>query len=186
MAGEIDSYKGKNYAGKEARLFKEWEMMDRRYKDDKQCEYIIRKRNGAGLPVVLDIVFNIKTIVGVEPADEKGLQKPVFGNEHVMRITLPNNYPSADGQPDFKFITPVWHPNIRYFGDFKGRVCLNTRDHGVHTPLINYIDKVISYLTYEDYHAKNEYPYPEDLEVAEWVLTQAEPQEWLNFNQEES
>lgn len=184
MPREIDNYKGMNYSGKDTRLFKEWEMIDQRYRDDKQCEYIIRRRNGAGLPIVFDIIFNIKTIIGVESADEQGLQKPIFGKEHKMRITLPNNYPAADGQPDFMFTTNVWHPNIQYYGDFKGHVCLNTHDHGVHTHLVNYIDRVIGYLTYEDYHAKNEYPYPQDLEVAEWVLNQAETQGWLPFEQD--
>jgi hypothetical protein len=105
----------------------------------------------------------------------------VFGNEHVMRITLPNKYPSADGKPDFKFTTDIWHPNVRFFGDFKGHVCLNLPDSGVTTSLVEYIDRVEKYLTYEDYFALNEYPYPEDNIVAEWVLQQAEPNHWLNF-----
>jgi len=184
MARDIDSFRGGNYSGRDARLFNEWEMIDRRYQDDDQCEYIIRKRNVANLPIMYDIVFNVKTITGVEPPDEQGLQRPIFGKEHTMRITLPNNYPGSDGKPEFMFITEVWHPNIRYFGDFKGRVCLNPNDRSVYTPLVEYIDTVISFLTYEDYHAENEYPYPEDLEVAEWVLNQAEPQGWLSFEQD--
>jgi len=184
MEREIDIYKEKNFTGKDARLFKEWEMLDRRYENDKQGAYIIRKRNGLGLPIVFDIIFNVKTIIGVKQEDDSNLRKPIFGNEHVMRITLPNNYPSADGQPEFKFTTDVWHPNIRYYGDFKGRVCLNTGDSGVHTHLVDYIDRVIDYLTYIDYHAKNEYPYPEDLDVAEWVLKQGEPHGWVQFEQD--
>jgi len=183
MSREIEDYRGKKYSGHDTRIFKEWEMMDQRYRGDKQCEYIIRKRNGAGLPIVFDIIFNIKSIIGVEEADDQGLQKPIFGNEHIMRIKLPNNYPDAHSQPEFDFTTNVWHPNIQYSGDFKGHVCLNTTDHGVYTSLVTYIDRVIDYLTYEDYLAKNEYPYPQDLEVAEWVLTQAEPQGWIPFTQ---
>jgi hypothetical protein len=166
-------------------LFKEWERIDRRYGNDSQGDYIIRKRNGMGLPIVYDIVFNVRSIVGVKQEENTDLRKPVFGKEHVMRITLPNNYPGADGQPEFKFTTDVWHPNIRYFGDFKGRVCLNTADAGVQTPLVDYIDRVIDYLTYTDYHARNEYPYPEDLDVAEWVLKQGEPNGWVQFRQSE-
>jgi len=183
MEREIDSYKDKNFVGKDARLFKEWEMIDKRYFNDEQSEYIIRKRNGLGLPIVYDIVFNIKSIIGVEEPDEQGLKKPIFGKGHIMRISLPNNYPGADGQPEFMFTTPVWHPNIRFFGDFKGRVCLNTSDHGAQTRLVDYIDRVTKYLTYEDYHAKNEYPYPEDLDVSEWVITQGEPNKWVYFEQ---
>jgi ubiquitin-protein ligase len=183
MIKEIEMYKERNHVGKDARLFKEWEMIDRRYENSNQGSYIIRKRNGLGLPIVFDIIFNVKTIIGVQQPDETGMQKPVFGNSHVMRISLPNNYPSADGQPEFMFTTDVWHPNVRFFGDFKGRVCLNTGDSGVQTHLVDYIDRVISYLMYEDYHARNEYPYPEDLDVAEWVLKQAEPKGWVNFDQ---
>ena len=184
MSREIDEYRGKKYTGRDARLFKEWERIDRRYENDQQVKYIIRNRNGMKLPVTYDIIFNIKSIVGVEQANEAGLQKPIFGKQHVMRITLPNNYPGADGLPDFTFTTDVWHPNIQYFGDFKGHVCLNQADSGVRTRLIDYIDRVINYLTYEDYHAVNEYPYPQDKTVAEWVLEQGEPQNWLHFEQD--
>jgi hypothetical protein len=183
MEREIENFKQKNFSGKDARLYKEWEMIDRRYYDNKHGSYIIRKRNGLGLPIVLDIIFNVKSIIGVKPEESTGLLKPVFGKEHIMRITLPNNYPSADGQPEFVFTTDVWHPNVRFYGDFKGRVCLNTGDSGVHTHLVDYIDRVVDYLKYEDYHAKNEYPYPEDLDVAEWVLKQGEPNGWVVFNQ---
>jgi len=184
MTREIEQFKGKSFHGKDARLFKEWEMIDRRYENDRQGSYIVRKRNGLGLPIAFDIIFNVKTIIGVTLPDEKGFQTPLFGNEHIMRITLPNNYPSSDGQPEFMFSTNVWHPNIRYFGDFKGRVCLNPGDSGVQTHLVEYIDRVIDYLTYEDYHAKNEYPHPEDLDVAEWVLKQGEPNGWVQFEQD--
>jgi len=183
MEREINSYKDRNFVGKDARLFKEWQLLDRRIENSSELAYIIRKRNGTGLPIVFDIIFKVKSIVAVSKEENSDLQKPVFGNEHVMRITLPNNYPSADGQPEFVFTTDVWHPNIRYYGDFKGRVCLNTGDSGVHTHLIDYIERVIDYLKYEDYHAKNEYPYPEDLDVAEWVLKQGEPNGWVVFAQ---
>jgi len=180
----IDKHRGIKYIGKDARLFNEWEKIDERFKDDGQVSYIIRKRNALDLPTEYDIYFNIKTITGVEEADEQGLQKPIFEKkEHEMRITLPNNYPGAEVL--FTFRTPVWHPNIRYFGDFKGHVCLNQRDNGVFTSLVEYIDRVIHYLLYEDYHAINDYPYPEDLEVAKWVREQAEPQGWLQFKQDE-
>jgi len=183
MQREIDTYRRNNYRARDARLFYEWELIDKRYCNDKQASYIIRRRNGLGLPVKYEFIFTVKSIIGVKEPDETGLQHPIFGNEHKMSITIPNNYPEVNGQPEFMFTTDVWHPNIRYFGDFRGRVCLNTVDSGTQTNLITYIDRVISYLTYEDYHAKNEYPYPEDLDVAEWVLKQAEPNGWLNFDQ---
>lgn len=182
---ELEQYRDKIKPGRETRLFKEWESIDDFLENTEEISYIIRKRNPTGIPLVYDIIFDVNSIVGVEEPDEQGLQKPIFGKRHVLRINIPNNYPSTDGgYPDFKFTTDVWHPNIRYFGDFKGRVCLNFEDSGTFTMLSDYIDKIHYYLLYQDYHALNEYPYPEDQIVAQWVLEQAEPQGWLNFCEE--
>ncbi len=179
---ELEKYRNKIKAGRETRLFKEWENIDNYIQNHPEVSYIIRKRNPTGIPLIYEISFNIRSIVDVENTDEKGFQKPIFGDRHVLRITIPNNYPSVDGGfPDFRFTTNVWHPNIRFFGDFKGRVCLNFEDSGTFTSLSEYIDKIVDYLRYTDYHALNEYPYPEDQTVAQWVLEQAEPQGWLNF-----
>jgi ubiquitin-protein ligase len=181
---EIDTYRNKINPGRETRLFNEWEKIDAQYSEhNREISYIIRKRNPTGIPIMYDIVFRINTIVGVKTRDECGLQKPLFGNKHILRIKLPNNYPSVEGgYPDFKFSTDVWHPNVRYFGDFKGRVCLNYADAGAETNLVDFIEKVAEYLKYFDYHAINEYPFPEDSIVAQWVLEQAEPQNWLRFH----
>ena len=181
MQREIDLYNKSDFTGRNLRLFKEWEMIDKRYINDREIFYVIRKRNAINLPIVYEIIFSLKSIIGVESRNEQGLQKPIFGNQHKLRIELPNNYPSMDGQPEFKFISDVWHPNIRFFGDFKGRVCLNLADSGSYTNIVEYIDRIKDYLTYKDYYAVNEYPYPEDLEVAEWVIKQAEPNGWLYF-----
>ena len=142
--------------------------------------YTITKRSPSGLPLAYEITFHIQTITGVEQPDAIGLQKPVFGDTHILRITIPNNYPSADGgYPDFKFVTDVWHPNIRFYGEFKGHVCLNFENCGTSTPLVEFISKVAAYLRYDEYHALDEEPYPEDQTVARWVREQAEPQGWL-------
>ena len=142
--------------------------------------YTITKRTPSGLPLAYEITFHIKSITGVEDPDGQGLQKPVFGDTHILRITIPNNYPSADGgYPDFKFVTDVWHPNVRFFGAFKGHVCLNFESSGTSTSLAEFIGKVAAYLRYDDYHALDEEPYPEDQTVAQWVREQAEPQGWI-------
>ncbi len=184
MPREIDNYRGKINPGRETRLFNEWDKIDNYYAINSEISYIIRKRNPNGIPLAYDIIYQMKSIVGVENSDSRGLKKPVFGQKHILRITLPNNYPSVDGgYPEFKFSTDVWHPNIRYFGDdfIKGRVCLNFEDSGAETSLVDYIERIADYLRYIDYHAENEYPYPEDQNVAQWVLEQAEPEGWLNF-----
>jgi hypothetical protein len=188
MAREIDEYKKKRFIGRNARLLREWDAIDMKLKNSKTISYIIRKRNGDGLPIIYEIIFNIKSFCNVEPADEKGLEKPFFHNEFYLRINIPNNYPSVDSKLEFIFRTTdnmgneiphPWHPNIRFFGDFAGRVCLNTKACGTYTDLAWYIDRVASYLRYEKYHALNTPPYPEDNKVAEWVLQQGEPNGWI-------
>lgn len=185
---EVDNYKDKHYIGRNARLLNEWISIDERYMHHPEVSYIIRKRNAEGLPVVYEIVFNIKSFCGVEEPDENGLQHPLFHDEFIMRINIPNNYPSIDSKLEFKFLSKnqigmeiphPWHPNIRYFGDFAGLVCLNTNACGSYTDLAFYINRVVSYLKYEKYHALNTPPYPQDNKVAEWVLEQGEPQHWI-------
>ena len=171
----------------------EWMSIDERYMHNPEVSYIIRKRNAEGLPVIYEIIFNIKSFCGVEEADENGWQRPLFHDEFIMRIIIPNNYPGVDSKLEFKFLTQTptgfkiphpWHPNIRYFGDFAGLVCLNTNACGSYTDLSFYINRVVSYLKYEKYHALNTPPYPQDNKVAEWVLDQAEPNGWITELQE--
>ena len=179
---EVDYYKDKVRPGRETRLYNEWRMIDADYSSNDEISYAISKHTPSGIPVTYEITFLIKSIIGVEDMDVNGLQKPIFGEKHILHINLPNNFPSAEGgYPEFKFVTDVWHPNIRFFGDFKGHVCLNFDSSGVSTTLSEHIHKITGYLRYEEYYAMNEYPYPEDQNVARWVLEQAEPQGWLNF-----
>ena len=113
---------------------------------------------------------------------------PVFATGYQMRIDLPDGYPSVDAPPTFRFLThtdqgqPIphpWHPNIRYFGDFAGRVCINMPD--TYCDLAWGVERVALYLHYDIYHAICEPPYPEDLKVASWVIRQAEPNGWTVF-----
>jgi hypothetical protein len=96
---------------------------------------------------------------------------------------LPNNYPAADGNPIFTFRTDVWHPNIRYSGNFKGHVCLTIKEMGVMASLKTLVIRVERYLKYQLFHAENVYPYPEDQYVAEWVREEALPNRWTEFSQ---
>jgi hypothetical protein len=107
-----------------------------------------------------------------------------------MRIDLPVGYPCVDSPPSLQFVVcdnrgnavpHPWHPNIRYFGEFAGRVCINMAD--TYTDLLWGVRRVASYLRYETYHALLESPYPEDLKVATWVMRQGEPNGWLLFEQ---
>ena len=178
----IDFYKDKVKPGRDTRLYNEWKMMDEAYSSHDAISYNVTKRSPSGMPLAYKITFRLKSITGVQEADGQGLQKPVFGDKHVLQITIPNNYPSADGgYPDFKFLTDVWHPNIRFFGEFKGYVCLSFENSGISTSLVEYVGKVAAYLRYDEYHALDEEPYPEDQTVAQWVREQAEPRKWMIF-----
>lgn len=167
----------------------EWAELDSFCRKQKHIDYTVRKRNPIGLPTEYQIYFRVTSIVGIE--NTKPPRKPVFGHRHTMLITLPNNYPSATGNPEFRFVTNgkdymfvPWHPNIRYSGAFEGRVCLNSKDMGVKSKLKDLIKRVDMYLRYQLYHAANIYPYPEDQNVAEWVREEAEPNKWLSFEDE--
>jgi hypothetical protein len=56
---------------------------------------------------------------------------------------------------------------------------------GVMASLKSLVLRVEQYLKYQDYHAQNTYPYPEDQNVAEWVREEAEPNGWTRFPQDE-
>ena len=107
-----------------------------------------------------------------------------------MMLELPTGYPGVDAPPSLNFLTvdssgqPIphpWHPNIRYFGAFAGKVCINMAD--TYTDLLWGVERVASYLRYDTYHAIMEPPYPEDLKVAAWVRHQGEPNGWIYFEQ---
>lgn len=186
----INSYEPKKLQPRDACLWREWKELDELCTKRKaesanprepSISYIIRRRNAMGLPTEYEIWYRVWSIVGVE--DTPPPRKPNFGNLHKMSIVLPNNYPSADGNPIFTFKTDVWHPNIRYSGNFKGHVCLTIKEMGVMASLKTLVLRVERYLKYQLYHAQNIYPYPEDQYVAEWVREEAEPNGWTTFSQ---
>lgn len=192
MNDVINNFNLKKLAPRDACLWKEWKELDNLCSKRKaesanprepSISYIIRKKNAVGLPTEYEIWYRVKSIVGVEGTIAP--RKPVFGHLHKMSIVLPNNYPSADGNPIFTFRTDVWHPNVRYSGSFKGHVCLTIKEMGVMASIKDLVLRVERYLKYQLYHAKNTYPYPEDQNVAEWVREEAEPNGWTRFSQTE-
>lgn len=187
----INKFNQKELSGRDARLLQEWRELDALCAKRKQTSpnprkpsisYIIRKKNIMGLPTEYEIWYRCKSIVGVK--DTPIPREPIFGNLHKMSIVLPNNYPSADGNPIFTFRTNIWHPNIRYSGSFKGHVCLTIKEMGVLAALKDLVLRVEQYLKYSLYHAENTYPYPEDQNVAEWVREEGEPNGWTRFGQD--
>lgn len=182
-------------SGRNRRLLNEWRRLEERFSGRRDIAVSVEERNAAGLPVRYRVDYRIHSICGVgqpERLGEKGVSNPpLFADEFRMDITLPAAYPCVDGAPVFRFLTsgedgtPIphpWHPNIRYFGEMAGRVCLNQDD--TYTELAWGVDRVAQYLRYDVYHAVCEPPYPEDMQVAAWVIRQGEPNEWIYFDQD--
>lgn len=185
-------FESRQLTGRNRRLLYEWKALDRAVEHRGGIDYCITKRNAQGLPTEYVITYRMRSICGVERIErlnEPGVSNPpIFASEFSMRIVLPPNYPCVDAPVEFRFLTqdsagnPIphpWHPNIRYFGEFAGRVCLNTPD--TYAGLDWCVDRVARYLSYERYHAVQEPPYPEDFKVAEWVVRQGEPNDWICF-----
>ncbi len=191
MNPAISKIDEKKLKGRDARLFLEWKELDALCEKRKResanpfkpsLSYIIRRKTPTGLPTEYEILYRCKSIIGVE--GEEKPRKPIFGDLHKMSVILPNNYPSADGNPIFTFISDIWHPNIRYSGSFKGHVCLTIKEMGVLASIKDLVLRVERYLKYQMYHAQNTYPYPEDQGVAEWVREEGEPNGWVKFAQD--
>ena len=181
-------------SGRNRRLLHEWRTLEDRFGARKDVDVQVAACNAAGLPVRYRVNYRLHSICGVEQVErlgERGVENPpLFADEFRMVIELPVNYPCVDGAPVFRFLTadeqgsPVphpWHPNIRWFGQMAGRVCLNMGD--TYTDLAWGVDRIALYLRYDLYHAVQEPPFPEDLQVAAWVIRQGEPREWIYFEQ---
>lgn len=184
----------KQLSGRNRRLLYEWINLDQSLEKRNEIKYQISKRNAQGLPTEYLITYYIYSIQGVERIDwlnQPGESNPpIFASTFQMQISLPINYPCVDGPAEFRFLTHdatgkkiphPWHPNIRYFGEFAGRVCLNALNS--HTSLAWCVDRAALYLRYDLYHAIQESPYPEDPKVARWIIQQGEPNEWIFFDQ---
>ena len=120
-------------------------------------------------PEVYQITYFLKSIVGLDAREA-----PIYGCKHQMEIILPAGYPTTAGA-QCKMLTPVWHPNIKWEGKYKGRICVNVKEFGANYYIDDLVLRVGSILQYQNYHAKNEQPFPEDPKVAQWVREYAEP-----------
>lgn len=117
------------------------------------------------------IHYHLKSIVGVEPET----QAPIYGDHHIVEISLPKAFPIEGARIYAK--TDLWHPNIKWSGRYKGRVCGNLDSFGKMYTMDLLVRRIGHILQYKNYHADKEIsPYPEDFEVADWVIEIGEPQ----------
>ena len=183
-------FRDKPLSGRNRRLLYEWQKMEEGLSVRSDIRWGVKRTNAEGLPVCYQVEYLIRSICGVtdvERLGEKGVEnKPLYADHFRMIVELPDAFPCVDGAPVFQFLTedeegnPLphpWHPNIRFSGSMAGRVCLNRTD--TFTDLVWGVKRVATYLTYERYHALAEPPYPEDMQVASWVIRQAEPKGWI-------
>ena len=183
-------FRDKPLSGRNRRLLHEWQQMSEQLSARNDILWSVRRTNAEGLPVSYLVDYHIRSICGVtdvERLGENGMEnRPLYAECFRMVIDLPDAFPCIDGAPVFRFLTedeeghPIphpWHPNIRFFRPMAGRVCLNRTD--TYTDLVWGVKRIATYLTYERYHAVAEPPYPEDMQVAAWVIRQAEPKGWI-------
>jgi len=164
--------------GRQRRRLYEWEQLKKLLRKHDDIVIEVTASDGDGIPTAYAVEFHIHSISGVE---QDG--KPIFADLFTMELVLPEDYPQVDAPPRFRFVgdTLPWHPNIRYFGEMAGRVCLNQLN--TFADLAWGVERISLYLRYELYHALQEPPYPEDLKVAEWVRHIGEPNNYVFFDQ---
>lgn len=120
------------------------------------------------IPTQYRVHYHLKSIIAVDE-----FKNPLYGYHHIAEITIPPRYPL---EPCILYMkTDTWHPNIKSQGPLKGRICGNIRDFGRMYTLDMLVLRIGEILQYQNYLAEFVPPYPEDPEVAEWVLHFAEP-----------
>ncbi len=164
-------------------LFKQRPFLVRLAKDhlslagmkSKVIDWEVVRTTDLDIPVTYNIHYHFKSIIGI---DEQ--MAPIFGDHHIAEMSLQRPYPLEPCKVYMK--TDLWHPNIKWDGRLKGRVCSNVDKLGIAFDLYGLVLWVAEILQYKNYHALNEPPFPEDITVAEWVLKYAEPNGIIDKN----
>jgi ubiquitin-protein ligase len=155
---------------RQVRLAKEYELLRELCDNSDLISYEVTRQIPGLSPEEYLIHYRVRTIVSLDQ-----MNTPVYGGYHTAKITLPPGYPMTSA-PICYMTTPVWHPNIKSSGHYRGHICINKNVLGAWQTLDMLVEQIGEMLQYKNYHALNEQPYPEDAEVAKWVLTVAEPQ----------
>ena len=113
-------YDIKKLPPKARRLAKEHIELHELCKRSDKISYEIVKRVGKMPPTIYRITYKVKSIIGV---DENKM--PIYGDHHVIELKIPTGYPTESIIPFA--VTDIWHPNIRWVGELKGRICTTSK-----------------------------------------------------------
>jgi hypothetical protein len=113
------------------------------------------------------ISYTCRGIVGVRQDGQ-----PVVAEHHQLKMYLDHDYPRSE--PHLLFLTPLWHPNVSFSEPRK--VCTDrAKSWWAGKDLDELVLLVGEMVQYKIYHAKEEPPFPQDVQVAQWVRSFAEP-----------
>ncbi len=120
------------------------------------------------------ITYKVDSIVSINED-----QSPNIKSGFKVRIQIPDGYPMMRA-PICYCEDEIWHPNVNGEGRFKGRVCINEHVIGAWQSIELLVVHVGKILQYQNYHALDIQPYPENPKVAKWIREYAEPNDIVN------
>jgi ubiquitin-protein ligase len=161
---------------KQRRLAKEHIELHQLCERSDKIKYEITKQRGRMPPTGYRINYYVKSIVGVDDG-----RMPIYGNHHIVDIDIPTGYPIESITPFAK--SDIWHPNIRWVGDLKGRVCTTAKHLSAGMSLDLLVLRIGEIIQYKNYLAENVEPWPEDAFVAQWVREVGEPKGIINYKE---
>lgn len=110
------------------------------------------------------------TCKGIARIDETG--QPVAANLHRVSVYISRDFPRQE--PYLKWMTPIWHPNIEH--QEPHHVCTNNVQNFYSTKGLDDLVLILGEMVqYKRYHAVWREPWPLDKDVADWVVSYAEP-----------
>lgn len=99
-------------------------------------------------------------------------KEPVASNFHQVSMYVSREFPRQE--PHLRWVTPIWHPNIEH--QEPHHVCTNNVQNFYSTKGLDDLVLMLGEMVqYKRYHAVWREPWPYDKEVADWVVSYAEP-----------
>jgi len=154
------------------RLAREHMSVDQ-IKSDRIKWRVKEKSTKLNIPIKYEVDFHVKSIIGINED-----LSPIYGDKHTIEIEFPAKFPLETFKA--KTLTPIWHPNIKWDGPTKGRICTNNHSFGRGYDIFWLILRIGEIIQYKNYLAENVRPYPEEPKAAKWVLEYAEPKGIVN------